>query len=445
MCRGWKGLALLAAYGCLSLPAKAQEGTYPSPVGVTRMPEPIPTTPPTTPPPPPPNLVPGPISPLAAPMGPPDSLSLPANHTGAFQCENYVQESGFYVNVGPMALQRNHLGAGDIAVVNAASQGLGPPSFPNPFLPAPPGAESALNFNSVSPALSLGIRGTVGYLWDNQAIEFSSFYIWENDVTAMANRPFSLDTLFYNPPLTFLGQGLFRRADMVSMTQGSSLFNAEANYRRWNSAFANGFDLILGARYIRQNDFLAIESSGTAFLLNSYGMPPGRDMAIYQVICHNNIVAPQIGAEYNLPVFRWLTLSGMGKLALGANYLTTDVSMTRGDGLTAFNTLRHATTFGQIYELGAFADINLLQRLRLRLGYTSTWLCGVAVSNDQVDFNLQGAQARQAFGLAGVERALQSGNLNAINNAQGAIPHGRENNNGSLMYFGPQIELQFFF
>lgn len=378
-------------------------------------------------------------------MGPPDCLSLPANHTSAFQCENYVQESGFYVNVGPMALQRNHLGAGDIAVVNAASQGMGPPNFPNPFIPALPGTESALNFNSVTPALSLGIRGTVGYLWDNQAIEFSSFYIWENDVNAVANRPFSLDTLFYNPPLTFLGEGLFRRADMVEMTQGSSLFNAEANYRRWNSAFANGFDLILGARYIRQNDFLAIQTQGTAFLLNSYGMPPGRDMAIYQVICHNNIVAPQFGGEYNLPVFRRLTLSGMGKVALGANYLTTDVSMTRGDGLTAFNTLRHATTFGQIYELGAFADINLLQKLRLRLGYTSTWLCGVAVSNDQVDFNLQGAQARQAFGLGGVERALQSGNLNAINNAQGSIPHGRENNNGSLMYFGPQIELQFFF
>src|SRR6516225_9622777 len=124
MCRGWKGLALVAAYWCLSVPAQAQEGTYPSPVGAARMPEPIPCAPSATPPPPQPNLIPGPISPQAAPMGPPDCLSLPCDHSSAFQCENYVQENGFYVHLGPIALQRGRLGAGDIAVFNARAEGM---------------------------------------------------------------------------------------------------------------------------------------------------------------------------------------------------------------------------------------------------------------------------------------------------------------------------------
>jgi hypothetical protein len=441
MCRGWKGLALMAAFWCLYVPARAQVGTYPSPVGAARMPEPIPCAPSQTPPPPQPNLMPGPISSQAAPMGPPDSLSLPYDHTSAFQCENYVQENGLYFGIGPMALQRNHLGAGDIAVVNARAVGIPTGSvIPNPFLPTEPGVNSALNFNSVTPALSLGLRGTAGYLFDNNAIEFSAFYVWQNDVNGIANQPLALDTLFYNPPLNFVGQGLFRRTDLVQLTQGSSLFNAEANYIRWNSAFA-GLEFIIGGRYIRQNDELNILTAGTNILGTPFGQMPPTVTSNYSVLTHNNIGVAQIGAEYNLCVCRWLTLAGMGKAGWGANYLTTNVAMNGLNGVTAFSTDRHATVFSQVYELGAFAYINFLERLRLRLGYTSTWLLGVATSVDQVDFNLKGSQAMQASGLLGLLNALATGNTSAMSNN---IPHGRVNNNGSLIYFGPQIELQFF-
>jgi len=378
-------------------------------------------------------------------MGPPDCLSLPADHTGAFQCEHYVDDSGIFVHIGPMALQRNKLGAGDIAVYNARAQGqpFGP-EVPNPFIPPPAGTASALGFNSFTPALSLGIRGTIGYLWDKQSIEFTNFYIWENDVTTSVQQFGGLDTLFWNPPLTFLGDALFRRADQVTTTFGSSLFSSELNYRRWE--VSGGLELIAGIRYVRQNDILGIMSQGTAFVQNSLGLAtPGRDMAVYGVLTHNNIVAPQLGAEYNLPICSWLSLSGLGKGAWGVNFVNSDVSLTRGDGLTAFDTHRSASVFGQIYTLGAFADFNILQRLHLRLGYTATWLLGVATANDQVDFNLMGYQARQAFGLQGLNQALSAGNLQQIRSAQQSIPHGRGNNNGSIMYFGPQIELQFFF
>jgi hypothetical protein len=378
-------------------------------------------------------------------MGPPDCLSLPADHSSAFQCENYVQENGFYGSIGPMALQRNHLGAGDIAVVNARAVGnFTGDVIPNPFTPTNPGVASALNFNSVTPALSLGITGTIGYLCDNNAVELTAYYIWQNNTTSTANQPFSLDTLFYNPPVDMVGGGLFRRADMVQLSQGSSLFNGELNYRRWNSAFA-GLDLIAGVRYVRQNDLLSITSAGTNLLGTPFGQTPGTDSMVYSVTCHNNILAPQLGAEYNLPICRWLTFSTMGKGAWGVNYLTTDVNMAASGVGLAFDTMRHATVFSQIYNIGAFADINILERLRLRLGYTATWLLGVATANDQVDFNLHGSGSMQGNSLLNLLSALAGANGGGINNVSNSIPHGRVSNNGSILYFGPQIELQFFF
>jgi hypothetical protein len=447
MCRGWKGVALVAACWCLYVPAQAQVGTYPSPVGAARMPEPIPCGPSASAPAaPPPNLVPGPISPQAAPMGPPDSLSLPYDHSSAFQCEEYVDGGGGYFHIGPMALQRNKLGAGDIAVFNARNEGqpIGP-VIPNPFRPTPAGTDAALTFNSVTPVMSLGIRGTAGYLWGNNAIEFTSFYIWENDVNTTARMLLGLDTLFYNPPLTFVGEGLFRRTSAVTLNQGSSLYSGEANYRTWN-VFGGGLEVIGGMRYVRQNDLLNIGLDGVAFTRNSLGLgAPGRDAAVYGVLAHNNIIAPQFGADYCLPLCSWLSISGMGKVGLGVNYITTDVSLQRGDGLLGFDTQRHSTVFSQIYEIGGFADVHLLQKLRLRFGFTATWLVDVAAANDQVDFNLMGREARRAFGLAGVNQILQSGNFGQLFNVQQTIPHGRFNNHGSLLYFGPQIEMQFFF
>lgn len=451
MCRGWKGLALVATWWCLNVAAQAQTGTYPSQLGAARMPQPIPNAPSPAPLAPEPNLVPGPINPQQAPPGPPDSLSLPYDHTGAFQTEEYGKEHGFYVDVGPMALQHNHLGAGDIAVVNSHAVGLGNGSsaIPNPFNPPPAGITGALNFNSVTPPLSLGITGTVGYLWDNQSIELSAFYIWENDVSRYVNQPFSFDSMFYNPPLAFIGAGMFRYADSVGMNFGSSLTNAELNYRRWNSSFFNGVDFIFGVRAMRENDLLTLTSSGTALIkdTNALGLAsPGENSIAYSVIAHNNIVAPQLGLEWNLPIFKWLTLCLLGKGAWGVNYLTTDVNLTRTtDGLTAFNTSRHATVFAQVYQLGAFADINLLEKLRLRLGYSAFWLTGVAAAVDQVDFNLQGQQARDSLGFQGLVNAFKGGDLKSIFGAENSYPHGRINNNGSMIFYGPQVQLQFFF
>src|SRR4051812_19161677 len=100
MTRWCKHVAVFAAWLGLAVAVQAQEG-YPSPVGATRMPEPLRYDPE-----PQPALVPGPINPLIAPAGPPDSLSLPADHTSAFQLEHYPIEDRCYAHLGATALKR---------------------------------------------------------------------------------------------------------------------------------------------------------------------------------------------------------------------------------------------------------------------------------------------------------------------------------------------------
>src|SRR5690606_33284142 len=53
-----------------------------------------------------PPLIPGPITPQMAPLGPPPSLSLPANHTSAFDREKCPPEEAFFASIGIQGLQR---------------------------------------------------------------------------------------------------------------------------------------------------------------------------------------------------------------------------------------------------------------------------------------------------------------------------------------------------
>ena len=50
----------------------------------------------------------------------------------------------------------------------------------------------------------------------------------------------------------------------------------------------------------------------------------------------------------------------------------------RGDGFLGFNSIRNTSNFGQIYDVGAYVDFSILERLRLRGGYNAMWLTGVA-------------------------------------------------------------------
>lgn len=546
MVRRWMGVALVAAGLTLSAPARAQY--LPSQVGAARMPEPIPCGP-TPPPPPQPNLIPGPLNPDIAPMGPPDCVDLPWDHTSAFQCENFVEECHFYVNVGAQALVRQRLGAGEIAarapdlpgllinrveqrvdiaqsdvqavvnqlsgpvrnqVVSALSSILGitiPGNLTpvltrlrnSPFLARLnvgenvfdtlqsngdltqilPGLPSSRlspmiqQFNNLVPRMEFGPRWTAGYVWGDGAIEYTGYYLFRDRKTIKAVDPRHINVLFYNPPAGFgpdipspfpmpqegsrllsnphnyLGSfdhGIFMDATAVLTSFSSTFWSNEVNYRRFNTGI-HGFELLMGVRYVQEHDDLAI--------LSSHGDIIPELQATYGVHTVNNIVAPQIGCEYTVQAFKWASFGFSGKAGLGANFIDSQVKLVRGDGLVGFDTQRAATVLSQIYDIGAFLDFHILERLRLRFGYNAIWLIGVATAPDQVDYNLQGNQRplfastySQETALVPnlAQRILQRQIEKAIDlqNSQNR-PHGRVNNNGSILFHGPLVELQFLF
>jgi hypothetical protein len=384
------GVALVAAGLAMAAPARAQY--MPVPVGAARMPEPQPAGPSCDPP---PNLIPGPISPTTAPMGPPDNLSLPCDHSSAFQCEEFAGESHWYLSAGGQWLQRQKLGAGVIAVNE-------------------PDRSVALELNNLTQTMNGGPRYTIGYMWANCAVEYTGFYIPEEDKTATAIRTGRLDALFANPPPALQdasGLSIFFQGNRVSETFGSHFWDNEVNFRTWNLSI-QGADLIAGPRYIEEGETLTIN------------MEPNRDRfasirsVTNQVRTVNRMALFQLGSEYSCHLLPWLAVGATCKGGWGANFLVTDETMMRGDGLQVVSTHNDRTVFTQVYDIGLFVDFYLMDRLRLRGGYNTLWLLGVATAPDQLDLNMRGG-------------AFQ---------AQGPL-----DTRGSIFWHGPMVELQFLF
>jgi hypothetical protein len=396
-----------AVAGWLGLTAAAPAQYLPSPVGAARiMPEPLPCG---APPAPTPNLVPGPISNAAAPPGPCDQLSLPANHSSAFQCENFGPECAFYASVGAMALQRQQLGAGAIAVFDNNSNQL------DTGLSAPPNSPVAERFKDLIPGMNWGVRGTVGYMFHDQAVELSAFYIFQQSVSQQVDSPGNIDAFFTHPPLGFEGDnGLWLQADRVGSTFQSELFNGELNYRCWNIGIS-GVEFLLGVRYLDQREKLSIFTSDDDLVLQQVNRPPDpRRDATYSVLARNHILAPQVGLDYTLPIWRFLSVAVDGKAGIGPNWANTNTVLVRGDGFVGINDHHNHVSASEVFETGFFVDFHILERLRLRGGYQAFWLVDVTTSQDQIDFNL-------------------------------ANRSGTQNHTGSIFYHGPMVELQFLF
>jgi hypothetical protein len=407
MSRWWKGVALVAAWLGLVPMATAQSccgGLTPSPVGAARMPEPQPCGPT----PPAPNLIPGPLSPELAPPGPPDCLSLPANHNGAFQCENYPPEEAIYASLGAQWLQRQRLGKGAIAVVD-------PQDLDTGIIQPGVHHDIAARFNDVIPTMTGGVRATIGYLCNDQSIELTGFYIFQKTATLDTILRGRLDAFFFNPPLGFEGDnGLWTQADRVTTTLSNLVGNLELNYRRWNVA-TTGLEVILGLRFFHVEESLGVFTDDDGLtVVDVNGNPDPRRQATYGVDVTNNIIAPQFGVEYNLGVLKWLSVGSSAKAAVGPDFIHVRTSLVRGDGFKGFDTSRNAIRLSSIFDLGAFLDVHLTERLRFRAGYNAIWLVGFATSIDQLDFNL-------------------------------ANPTGQKRYDGSTLFHGPMLELQFLF
>src|SRR5262245_36869312 len=114
MTKWWMGVALVA--GALVGPAAAPAQYLPQ-NGPPPLPEPVPEgcqPPPKLGPP----VVPGPLGPAQAPRGPCDDLSLPCNNRYAFDECPRSPECAAYFALGAMALQRQRLGHGPVALLD---------------------------------------------------------------------------------------------------------------------------------------------------------------------------------------------------------------------------------------------------------------------------------------------------------------------------------------
>ena len=403
MKRRWVGVAVIA--GCLGLVQAARAQLPPAQAGADSMPEPIPFRPDAGPT----NLVPGPLSPQTAPQGPPDYLSLPADAPGAFPTKRYDPEEAFYFNIGAQLLRRQSLSnSGVIAVLD--------PQLLDTGTAAPAGAAVAQKFSDINPHQNGGPRATFGYLFNtNQAFELTGFYIFESNQTTEVLNPGRVDSFFFNPPLGFEGDnGLWLQADRLSTTLSTTLFGAEANYR-YTDAAVMGAELIMGVRYLDLAERLTTRTDDDGFsfpMVN--GLPDPTRIATYSVQTHNRLVAPQLGFEWDKSFTKFLTLGFMAKGAWGADFVDMDRNLIRGDGLHGFAGKKSDIQFGQMYEMNAFVDFNILERARLRLGYNALWFLNMANVVDQYDFNLKDAN-----------------NLNR--------------RSGSIYFQGPMAELQFLF
>jgi hypothetical protein len=428
MTRWWKHVAVLAAWLALGVTAQAQPG-YPSPVGATRIPEPIRYTPE-----PQPYLVPGGMTPEMAPVGPPSTLNLPTNHTSAFQLDNFPTEAAGFASIGAMGLQRQRLPRLPVAFVDNQSNGIATGVVPIGIQTLADGAfnvnqtnqsflPTARRLSQLSPDLLAGGRLTAGYLFGNQAIEVTGFYNPDASSDKAVTNPGGLFVPF-GPigriPAGFggvTGNGLFLQADRVDTTFSNEVGSAEVNFRAWDSGI-NRMELILGLRYFYSKERIGIRTDESFLSPDIFGRRNPLNVATYAVGSRNNLVAPQFGGEYSVPLgtekLSWIWFTGMGKAAVGPNFIQTTRSLTRGDGLTAFTDSHTTMRASGLGEVSGFVDFHLLDRLRLRAGYTALYGVNFSTASSQVQYDLTSQK-------------------------QGAKDH------GSVFWHGPIAELQFLF
>lgn len=404
MKRWWIGVTLLAV---CSLPGMAwsQATTIPSPVGPARIPEPCPDY--VAPP-----LVPGPLRPEIAPAGPGEQLSLPLNHTSAFQEETFPLEQAWWFNIGSQALTRTGWGSYPLFYTSPVSGPLDSGIVPTRLTPQRVVADA----NQIDLPLMWGVRGSIGYIYDGHyALELAGYTMFQQTNGYNLENPGRLNSYFFNIPLGFEGNnGLWRQADRIQLERTFRLSNAEVNYR-YTSGGVTEPELIMGIRYMDMYDRFGIATGDDDIaFLNPSGYADPRRQATLTYTARNRIIAPQLGFEW-VPVNAQIAMFGFNaKGAWGANFTELDGHLSRGDGFTGFDGSKSKVIFSQIYEINAFLDLCVLERMRVRAGYQAMWILNVADSQDQISFDLRDTYGKGSY-------------------------------NGTQFWHGPTMEMQFLF
>jgi hypothetical protein len=407
MAKWWLGVALIAM-GLVDS-ASAQDPYLPA-QGRPVMPEPIPY------------YSSGPSADAPSPsMGGMQSdspLALPGNLPNAWSKDEY-NPAACYGTLGYLGLFRQSLSHGAAVALDTASGGIdtgAPPTAATPVI---------ASFRDISPGYMNGVRATLGYHCDTSAFEVSGFYMSQSSSSTTFVAPGQLSTFFniggnfLNAPLGFEGDnGMWLQADLMRITFKQAVGSAEANYRWWLS-HESDFSWSLGVRYLNVYERLGFFTGDDDLtVLDVNGHPDPTRQANYQVTTSNNIVAPQLGFQWektlgcHLGCYLAFNLTAKG--AWGVDFSDVNVLLERGDGFVGFNTSRSDTHFSQLYEMGINLDIYLAERARLRVGYQMLWVVDVPTAVGQLDYDLSHTS-------------------------------GQVNNNGSIFYHGPMVELHVLF
>jgi hypothetical protein len=364
------GVALTVGCLAVALPGRAQEP----------LPEPLPVGPASVP-------LPGGGAPQCPPNIPASEVTLSPSIPGAFTDNPPDNETGVYLNVGAMGLMRERLGHAPVAVIDTVN----PTDLKNGHIPfTPKFTFPVLSLHDISPEMAWGPRSTIGYMWDNQAIEVGGFFVGDSASSAGINFPGRLFLFFNHPPLGFEGDnGMWIHADRAVETLFSSFGTGEINYRWWSPGTSEA-EGILGIRYADEQEDLHLFTGDDDLTVHDInGNPDPKRQADYRVKTHNKIVAPQLGVEGSIPLLSWVALSYEGKGAWGVDFLETNTLLTRGDGFFGRASHQNDMFFAQMYEAGLFLDFCVLERLRIRAGYDVFWLGNIAQASDQIHYNLR--------------------------------------------------------
>jgi hypothetical protein len=343
-----------------------------------------------------------------------DPLSLPNNHSSAFQTEEFEPDIGTYFSIGALFLQRQRLSHGEIAVFEpTVGNNLGS-GIPLPDSGQPPSltAIPVQRYERFSNNWNYAITGDVGYYWNGQSIEAGGFFMFQRRQTLTNTAEGQLDTFFFNAPPQFGGDnGLWRQADIIQSTYKQQLASAEVNYRCTDLAVWD-IELILGVRYIDQIEQVGIFTDDGGLLANTTDFTR---QATFTAQTKNRIVGPQLGFEYNRNPFSWLQVGGIGKVAVGPNFREVETRLERGDHLLGFDVRNYDTHWvAGVGDIKLYADWTPLERFRLRAAYNALFFVGVTEAASQVNFDL----------------------ANPLSNSRHV---------GNVFYHGPSIELMFFF
>jgi hypothetical protein len=313
------------------------------------------------------------------------------------------------------------------------------------------------DYHDLNTGMSWGFSGSLGFRYGDSSVELTGFYIPDNgastvslsspnlsvpvpvNITSIAsvtplataanakvvsvdtgtianelsaraqNQPGRIDLPFFNAPPGFQGdKGLWLQADQADVSFRSTLGDLEANYRYWASEQCQ---VLVGFRYVEEMEDLRIFTQDN--VISSGFDDPTKD-ALYRIVTRNRLVTGQLGLEGECPICKFAGIGGFVKGAWGPNFLTSNVSLARGDGLVGFNSTRQTTVLGQIYEMGTYLNIYCSANCRLHAGFNLFWLAGVAEAVKQINYDL-------------------------------SQENGTISNSGSVFYYGPSIEVQFVF